>query len=55
MEYFKDSGATVLMVSHSINQIKEICQRALWLDNGKINEIGDVEEVCNVYQKALMG
>ena len=55
MKFFRDSGATVLMVSHSINQVKEICQRALWLDNGKINQIGDVEEVCNNYQKALMG
>lgn len=55
MELFRDSGATVLMVSHSINQVKDICQRALWLDNGKINQIGDVEEVCDDYQSALMG
>lgn len=55
MELFRDSGATVLMVSHSINQIKEICQRALWLENGRINNIGEVEEVCHDYQKALLG
>lgn len=55
MELFRDSGATVLMVSHSINQVKDICQRALWLDNGKINQIGDVEGVCDDYQRALMG
>lgn len=55
MEKFRDSGATVLMVSHSINQVKDICQQVLWLDHGKINEIGDVEEVCNSYQKAMIG
>lgn len=55
MELFRDSGATVLMVSHSINQVKEICQRALWLENGRINKIGEVEDVCDDYQKALLG
>jgi ABC-type polysaccharide/polyol phosphate transport system ATPase subunit len=55
MEFFRDGGATVLMVSHSINQVKEICQHAIWLDHGEIRKQGDAEEVCNDYQKALMG
>jgi ABC-type polysaccharide/polyol phosphate transport system ATPase subunit len=53
MEKFRDSGATVLMVSHSISRIKEFCKRALWLDQGKIRFSGGAEEVCNLYQKEM--
>jgi ABC-2 type transport system ATP-binding protein len=53
MANFRNSGATVLMVSHSIIQIRELCQRALWLDQGEIKQLGDVESVCDAYQYAL--
>ena len=52
---FRDSGATVLMVSHSISQIRDVCQRAMWLDHGKIQQLGTAEEICNSYQKAMIG
>jgi ABC-type polysaccharide/polyol phosphate transport system ATPase subunit len=55
MSKFRDSGATVLMVSHSISQVKEICQRAIWLDHGEIKKQGDAEEVCKSYQHAMIG
>lgn len=55
MSNFRDSGATVLMVSHSINQVREICQRALWLDAGEIKNLGPTEEVCDSYQQAMIG
>lgn len=44
-----DSGVTVLLVSHSIEQIKKMCTRAILLDKGEIACIGDVNEVCRVY------
>jgi lipopolysaccharide transport system ATP-binding protein len=31
-----EEGVTVLLVSHSINQIRKICDRCIWLENGKI-------------------
>ncbi|MBR0451470.1 MAG: ABC transporter ATP-binding protein [Oscillospiraceae bacterium] len=40
---------TVIMVSHSIEQIKRICKRAIWLNNGRIAADGDVTEVCEQY------
>ncbi len=55
MENFRDSGATVLIVSHAINQVREICQRAIWLEYGKIQELGLSDEVCESYQHALIG
>jgi len=55
MAKFRDSGATVLMVSHSIIQVREICQRVLWLDHGKIQKLGPTEEICDSYQQAMVG
>ena len=43
-------GTTVLFVSHSIDQIKEMCRRAIWLEHGKIKMEGNAEELCNAYQ-----
>lgn len=48
MELF-DKGITVLFVSHSIDQVKRLCNKAIWLEKGKIVMQGDAEEVCNKY------
>lgn len=42
-------GTTVLFVSHSLEQIREMCNRVIWLDGGKIRMIGKTEEVCDAY------
>ena len=46
-------GTTVLFVSHSMNQIREMCERAIWLEHGKVQMVGPTEEVCNAYEKQL--
>lgn len=46
-----DGGTTVLLVSHSIPQIRELCDKAIWIDNGSLKEIGDVNTVCDHYLK----
>ena len=46
-----DKGTTVLLVSHSIPQIRELCDKAIWIDQGRIVEIGEVNDVCNHYLK----
>lgn len=43
-------GTTVLFVSHSIPQIRDICDRVVWLDHGKVKMIGSAEEVCDAYE-----
>ena len=45
-------GTTVLFVSHTMSQIREMCGRAVWLEGGKIKQIGGAEQVCDVYQNA---
>ncbi|PKL66242.1 MAG: teichoic acid ABC transporter ATP-binding protein [Methanobacteriales archaeon HGW-Methanobacteriales-1] len=51
MELF-DNGITVLFVSHSITQVKRLCNKAIWLEKGKIVMQGDAEEVCNAYDQS---
>ena len=43
-------GTTVLMVSHSIEQIERLCNRVLWLNRGKTVMIGDTKTVCDQYK-----
>lgn len=46
-------GTTVLFVSHSIDQIREMCQRVIWLEQGKIQMIGEAKKVCDAYQEFM--
>ena len=45
-------GVTVLLVSHSIGQSKKICDRCIWIENGKIVMEGEAKEVCDAYVKS---
>ena len=45
-------GATVLYVSHNLNQIRELCNKVVWLDHGKVVMQGDTDEVCDAYQNS---
>jgi ABC-2 type transport system ATP-binding protein len=44
-------GTTVIIVSHSIEQIERLCDKAVWLDKGHVRMIGDVHSVCGEYRK----
>lgn len=45
-------GTTVLIVSHSIEQIERLCGRVLWLEQGKGKMFGDAADVCEEYRKS---
>ena len=49
LEEIKNSGTTILFVSHDIVSVKKLCSRAIWLDRGNLREIGDAKEVCERY------
>ena len=49
MKTILDSGTTLLFVSHSIEQVKKMCNKALWLDHGEVKMFGDANEVCEAY------
>ena len=47
------SGVTVLFVSHSLDQVRDICNKAIILEKGELISFGDVETVSNQYQKII--
>ncbi|WP_194778171.1 ABC transporter ATP-binding protein [Pararhodonellum marinum] len=52
----RNDGRTVLFVSHSLQAVKNLCDRALWLDQGRLMDMGEVTNVVNQYasnKKAL--
>lgn len=49
MQQIKESGTTIVIVSHSMEQIKSICDRTLWIDHGEIREQGPADVVCDHY------
>lgn len=51
MRSLMDTGTTVILVSHSIPQIRNLCDKAIWIDKGKVREIGEVNKVCDNYLK----
>lgn len=42
-------GTTVLFVSHSLDQIRQMCSRVIWLEQGRIKMLGKAREVCDAY------
>lgn len=47
-----EGNTTVIIVSHSIDQIERLCKHCMWLEKGKIKMIGDTAEVCNAYKNS---
>ena len=45
-------GTTVLLVSHNLEQIRNLCDRVIWLDHGRIVAEGETQEICDRYQNA---
>ncbi len=50
MMSFQEQGATVIMVSHGLAKVEEMCTRVAWLDHGVIQKIGDPHEVIAAYR-----
>lgn len=51
-----DGGATTILVSHSLQQVRAMCNKVLWLHKGKQIAFGDdVQGICDEYQKLLEG
>lgn len=50
MKRFQQSGATVLMVSHGLDMLESMCDRIAWIDHGKMQQIGEPQEVISAYR-----
>lgn len=45
-----NDNTTVIIVSHSIEQIERLCKHCVWIDKGKVRMIGETQEVCDAYK-----
>lgn len=54
MKEFKQQGKTMIFVSHSIGQMKQFCEKILWLEYGTVKDFGTVEEVIPKYEDFLL-
>ena len=50
MQKLMSGGTTVILVSHSIEQIERMCNKVAWLEHGRIKMNGPTEEVCAAYK-----
>ena len=44
------AGKAIVLVTHSAQMIRRVCNRAIWLDEGRVRAQGDVEDVIAAYQ-----
>lgn len=51
MKEMLSGGTTLLFVSHNINQVRQLCDHAAWLDNGIVKMVGNTDEVCDSYME----
>jgi len=51
MQELMSGGTTVLFVSHSLPQIREMCNRVVWLHQGRVRMFGMTGEVCDAYEQ----
>src|ERR1700704_3683710 len=47
------AGRTVVLVSHQLNQIRRLCQRVAWVDEGRIRTAGSTHEVVSAYESTM--
>lgn len=45
-----EGGTTIVIVSHSIEQIERLCDRVMWIEKGNLKMLGDTADVCNAYK-----
>lgn len=51
MNELKDSGKTIFFISHSISQVRDFCEKGLWIEGGRLREYGDITEVADHYEE----
>ena len=53
MQELLDGGTTLLFVSHNIDQVRRLCDHAIWIDHGDTRMIGDAATVCDAYMAEM--
>lgn len=53
MMEFKNNGKTIFFVSHALQQVREFCTKAMWIEYGTLKAFGDINEIVDQYQGFL--
>ena len=53
MDEMMSGGTTLLFVSHSIDQVRKLCNHAVWINKGVVERVGEVNEVCDAYMATM--
>jgi len=51
---FRETGGAMVVVSHDLGQVRGLCTRAIWLENGRIKEEGPVHQVADAYEASAL-
>jgi len=54
IEKFWQAHATILLVSHDLNFLRKSCERVIWLERGRVKQIGDAEEIIQAYLESVV-
>lgn len=51
---FKEEGCAIVLISHDMAQVGQVCDRALWLERGEVRAAGPASDIVTAYQSALL-
>jgi ABC-type polysaccharide/polyol phosphate transport system ATPase subunit len=51
---FRDGGGAMVVVSHDLSQIRDLCTRAVWLEAGRIRDVGPADQVADAYEATVL-
>lgn len=51
---FRDAGRSLVVVSHDLSQVRELCTRAVWLEHGRIRDMGPVDQITEAYESTAL-
>ena len=52
---FRNEGRTIVLVTHAMNSVRDMCDRAAWLEHGKLIDMGDPAELVEAYTERMLG
>lgn len=52
---FRNEGRTIILVTHAMNTVKDMCDRAIWLTHGKVTGEGDPSDLVDSYTESMLG
>ena len=55
IERFREEGTTLLFVTHDVETVKKLCQKAIFIHNGTLFNFGPAKTVCDQYEELLFG